>query len=141
VTVYLDASVVVALMMDDDAFSARANAFIRSGKPLLIVSDFAATEFASAISRQVRTGQITSEHAREGFADFDFWSAAETQPAAVTAADLALAQVFLRRLDLPLRTGDAINIAIARRLGASLATFDAKMAASARTLGVAVCDA
>ena len=121
-----------------DVQSARADAFIRSGTPALIVSDFAATEFASAVSRQVRTGEITREQAREGLADFDTWSATQAQPAEATTADIAMAQVFLRRLDLPLRTGDAINIAIALRLGAALGTFDQKMAASARTLGLPV---
>jgi uncharacterized protein len=44
----------------------------------------------------------------------------------------------LRRLDLPLRTADAVNIAIVRRMGATLMTFDEKMAASAKALGVRV---
>ena len=41
-------------------------------------------------------------------------------------------------LDLPLRTPDALNIAIAQRVGADLLTFDHKMAASARSLGTTV---
>ena len=45
---------------------------------------------------------------------------------------------FLRRLDLTLRTPDALHIAIAQRLAAELMTFDQKMAASARALGTAV---
>jgi hypothetical protein len=44
----------------------------------------------------------------------------------------------LRRLDLTLRTPDALNIAIAQRVGATLATFDAKMADAARALGTEV---
>jgi predicted nucleic acid-binding protein len=47
-------------------------------------------------------------------------------------------EVFLRRLDLALRTPDAINIAMAQRLGATLVTFDKKMAAAARSIGTAV---
>lgn len=45
---------------------------------------------------------------------------------------------ILRRLDLNIRTGDALNIAIAQRLEATLATFDGKMAENARALGVPV---
>ena len=56
----------------------------------------------------------------------------------MTPGDLAAATVFLRRLDLPLRTPDALHIAIAQRVGAMLVTFDRQMAASARTLGSAV---
>jgi predicted nucleic acid-binding protein len=42
------------------------------------------------------------------------------------------------RLDLTLRTPDAIHIAIARRLDATLVTFDQRMATNARALGMAV---
>ena len=42
----------------------------------------------------------------------------------------------MRRLDL--RTGDALNIAIAQRIGALLVTFDDEMAVNARLLGIAV---
>ena len=52
------------------------------------------------------------------------------------AADIRAAGAFFRRVDLTLRTGDAINIAIAQRMRALLVTFDQKMAATARILGV-----
>jgi len=56
----------------------------------------------------------------------------------IIAADIARAATFLRRLDLILRTPDAIHIAIAERIGATLVTFDRQMAAAARALGMAV---
>jgi uncharacterized protein len=140
VTVYLDASVLVSLLTSD-ASSARADTFVRTNPVPLIISDFAGTEFCSAIARRVRTSELTEPQARKVLAEFDSWSATEAGRAEMNATDIGAAQSFLRRLDLPLRTGDAINIAIAQRLGAMLATFDGKMAASARTLGVAVCDA
>jgi hypothetical protein len=52
--------------------------------------------------------------------------------------DIAAATTYLRRLDLPLRTPDAIHIAIALRIGATLVTFDRQMAVSARSLGSTV---
>jgi len=57
VSVYLGASVLVALLMVD-ALTARADAFFRANTPVLIVSDFTAIEFASAVARRVRTGAI-----------------------------------------------------------------------------------
>jgi hypothetical protein len=54
------------------------------------------------------------------------------------AADLKTAEAFLRRVDLTLRTGDAINIAIAQRMRALLVTFDQKIATTARILAVPV---
>jgi len=54
------------------------------------------------------------------------------------SANINAAAAFLRRLDLALRTGDAINIAIVQRIGADLLTFDGQMSAGARALGVTV---
>ena len=136
-SVYLDASALVALF-PDDPFASRANAFLKQNSLLLNVSDFAAAEFASVISRHVRTRDITAEEARQAFSSFHAWTARVTQRVETTAADIAAADAFIRRLDLPLRASDAINIAIAQRLDAAIATFDDKMAACARALGTAV---
>ena len=136
-SVYLDASVLVALVMVD-ALTARADAFFRANTPVLIVSDLAAAEFASAVRRRVRTGDITSDEAHRGFSAFDMWTARATLREEMVTADVRAAGAFLRRLDLSLRTADALNIAIAQRIRAALVTFDQRMAASARALGVQV---
>jgi hypothetical protein len=44
VSVYVDASVLVALFTDD-ALAIRADGFLRTRSPVVIVSDFAAAEF------------------------------------------------------------------------------------------------
>jgi len=137
VNLYLDASVVVALLTKD-AFTSRAESYIRANAPVLVVSDFAAAEFASVIARRLRVREITEPIARVVFVEFDAWVIRSTEHADTTTADVIAAAGALRRLDLPLRTADAVNIAIARRIGATLMTFDEKMAASAKALGVVV---
>lgn len=135
-SIYLDASILVALFADD-ALSERADAFLRSTAPVtVLVSDFAGAELASAIARRVRMGELSADDARIAFANFDAWSARAAMRVETAPADVAAAAAFLRRLDLTLRTPDALNIAIAQRLSATLATFDIKMAASAAALGV-----
>jgi predicted nucleic acid-binding protein len=136
VSLYLDTSVLVALFMVD-ALTARADELLRAATPVLIVSDFTAAEFASAVARRVRTGEVAAEEARQGFATFDAWTERAAQREQTSPEDVAAAQSFLRRLDLNL-SGDAVNIAIARRSGADLATFDRGMAAGARALGLIV---
>ncbi len=135
--VYLDASVLVALFTID-LFSVRAATMLATQLPELLVSDFAAAEFASAVSRRVRTRNLTVEEARSAFTSFDAWLGRIAQRVDSTPQDIAAAASYLRRLDLNLRTPDAINIAIADRLGATLATFDDGMATAANNLGVAV---
>lgn len=136
-TVYLDTSVIVPLFMDE-AFSSRSHDFLRSRAPVCLVSDFAAAEFSSALARRVRMGELIVDRARIAFGLFDDWMPRAAQQVETAATDISAAAAFIRRLDLPLRTPDALHIAIARRMGASLVTFDDGMAAAARILGVAV---
>ena len=139
-SVYLDASILVALFTSD-ALTARADTFLRKNPSVLIVSDFAAAEFSSVIARHVRTKDITKDNARLVFSNFDTWTARTTQRAPIGTADIIAAEVLLRRFDLALRTPDALNIATAQRMGAMLATFDSKMAAAARAIGTEVATA
>lgn len=134
---YLDASVLVALFTND-ALTVRADALLRAHKPIVLVSDFATAEFASAVSRRVRMAELTNEEAQIVFSNFDAWTARAAQFVETCSSDVKAAEAFLRRLDLTLRTPDALNIAIAQRVAATLATFDEKMAASARALGTTV---
>jgi predicted nucleic acid-binding protein len=140
VSVYLDASVLVALFTNDP-FTARAETFLRAEPLVVIVSDFSAAEFSSVIARHVRTKDIRKDDARIVFSNFDTWTARTTQRAPISAADIIAAEILLRRLDLALRTPDAINIAMAQRMGATLVTFDKKMAVAARSIGAVVAKA
>ena len=120
---YLDASVLVAVLTVEP-FSERADRFVRDHPIGLIISDFAAAEFASAIARRVRMREVTVDDARSDLSAFDSWAARSVQLIEVTVKDVALATAFLRRLDLTLRTPDAIHIAIAQRINATLGALD-----------------
>ena len=135
--IYLDASVLVALFTNDP-FSARADAFLRTEAPTVAISDFAAAEFASAVARRVRMAALTVGEARTAFAALDLWVARAARRIETSPADIDAATGFLRRLDLTLRTPDAINIAIAERTSSILMTFDTKMSDNAKALGLAV---
>ena len=69
---------------------------------------------------------------------FDTWMTRAGGRREITTADIEAADQILRRLDVNLRTPDALHIAIARRLDATLVTLDRGMAAAARALGMAV---
>lgn len=137
VSIYLDASVIVALFTEDH-FTDRATALLASSASAVIVSDFAALEFSSVIARFVRTRSFSAEQARAVLSNFDAWSERACQRVVTDGAVISRAEAFLRRMDTPLRTADAINIAIAESLSASLMTFDDKMSAAARLLGVSL---
>jgi predicted nucleic acid-binding protein len=140
VRLYLDTSVLVAILIKDP-FTGRAYQYLNATTPGLIVSDFAAAELASAVARRVRMRELTIAAARKAFITFDGLAPRTVERIETSPADIKNAEAFLRRLDLPLRAPDALNIAIARRMGASLMTFDDKMAASAKMLGVEIAPA
>jgi uncharacterized protein len=137
VRVYLDASVLVALVTED-VHSLAADAYFRDASVIMIVSDFAAAEFASAIGLRVRAGEYDVDLGRTHFVELDRWVSSSAEQVEVTASDVQAAAGYLRRLDTTLRTPDALNIAIAMRLSAALATFDRRMANAARQLGAQV---
>lgn len=138
-SVYLDASILVPLIVPD-AHSARADAFIDSQPRDLVLSDFAAAEFASAVARLVRMSELRPDEARTAFVTFDSWSAMAARRVATDSDDARLAESLLRGLDVPLSTPDVLNLAMAQRLGCDLATFDTKMAMVAKKLGLTVLD-
>jgi len=137
VSLYLDASVLVALFVIDPV-STRAAAFLSAHPSIVIISDFGAAEFSSAVARRVRTGDLTREDGQLAFLNFDAWTARAASREEITAADIGAADRILRRLDVNLRAPDAIHIAVTQRVQAMLVTFDRSMAASARTLGEGV---
>lgn len=136
-SVYLDASVIVALFVED-SLSPRADTCLRSIDDIVLVSDFAAAEFASAVARRVRMGEVGEQDAATAFANFDIWTGRATARIETVHADMIAAAAMLRRLDLTLRTPDALNLAIAQRTSSDLATFDVRMADSANALGMRV---
>jgi hypothetical protein len=136
---YLDTNTIIGLLTNDP-LTPRVNALVRQGFGPVIISDFAAAEFSGVIGRKMRTGVITRQYALDALAALDQLSVRVSR-VRLEADDIPRADGFLRRLDLPLQTPDAIHIAIAQRLGATLVTFDRRMATAARMLGLAVAGA
>jgi hypothetical protein len=136
---YLDASVLLPTLIAEPATEAVYDCLGADDHELLI-SDFAAAEVASALSRLVRMALLTDADASARLADFDAWRAAISSPVDIAESDARLAYIYARHFDLGLRAPDALHLAIARRLNATLVTLDRRLATAARQLGVAVED-
>ena len=136
-SLYLDTSVIVPLFLAD-RFASRALVLIGSQPTEAFVSDFASAEFASTLGNRIRMKLLSVDQARVALANFDTWIAANVLRIEIMPSDIRLAETFLRRLDLRLRTPDALHIAVAQRLNSDLATFDTRMAESAAALGMKV---
>ncbi len=136
-TVYLDASAILPTLINE-ASSAAVDQFIFVNEDPLVISEFAAAEVASALSRLVRTGLLTLDDARDRLEDFDAWRAASATGLDFQAADLRLAHVFVRRFNLGLRAPDALHAAVCRRENLTLITLHKRLAAAAEALGLRV---
>ena len=134
---YLDASVLLPTLVVEQT-SAAVDEFLLARANDLIVSDFAAAEVASALSRLVRMDRLTTTEAAYRLANFDDWRAGATEPADMDAHDCRLANSYVRRFELKLRAPDALHAAICRRLDLRLVTLDRQVAAAARELGIDV---
>jgi uncharacterized protein len=137
VSVYLDASVLVPRLVDEPHTGA-VDEYLASNSEALLISDFAAAEVASALSRLVRMRLLAIADASSALNDFEIWRATRSSSVDVQPADARLAYAYVRRFDLKLLAPDALHLAIARRSGATLLTLDSRLADAARELGTPV---
>ncbi len=136
-TLYLDASAIVPTLIEE-ASTAALDDFLAVADDPMVVSDFAAAEVVSAVSRLVRMLLTTRRAADELLGEFDDWRASATTSVEFSEADFRVANLFVRRFDLGLRAPDALHTAICRRANLTLVTLDRKLADAARALGVRV---
>ena len=135
---YLDTNVLVSLI-SPDPLTPRAEAMLEQRpEARLLVSDFGRAEFVSALRRRVRTGEMSEASAHRCFGNLDRWTTEFTVRVDLLSIDVAAADALLRRMDLTIRTPDALHVVMARRLDAPLATFDGQLAAAARLVGIEV---
>ena len=134
---YLDTSVILPTLIAEPA-TETVYGFLGAYEQELLISDFAAAEVASALSRLIRMAMLTDADASARLADFDAWRAAMSMPVDIGPSDARLAYIYVRRFDLGLRASDALHLAITRRLDATLITLDRRLATAAREMGIAV---
>ncbi len=130
--VYLDASVIVASVLDETN-SASAVELIDRYIDTVITSDLAMAE----VSRRSPAGcaWVNSPKTSPGGCSASrHRRVPDRRHAPITPTDIRDADRLIRRLDLKLRAPDAIHLAVAARLEATLLTFDAGLADAARVL-------
>lgn len=132
---YLDASVLMPLVVEE-ASSVLIEQKLSVHDGGLAVSEYAAAETASGISRLVRMNQLDSATATAALADFDAWRLGSTAPIDLEGGDIRLAHLLVRRFETKLRVGDAVHLALCQRLGTMLVTLDNGLATAAGLLGI-----
>lgn len=133
---YLDASIIASLLFKEPT-SDRVLTAVRSFGSGTLVSDFAAAEVASAVSKRLRMGLDNETTATTRLAEFDAFRSELSAAAPLDAEDISSAEQLVRTFELKLRTPDAIHAAVCLRHNYQLATLDTGLADAARALGVA----
>lgn len=132
---YLDTSVLVALYLPEPG-SPKAQMFCAGPEPAAI-SALTEVEFHSALSRRARAGELSRDDALKVVSNFKVHLDDRLyQITPVAPRDYALARDWLGTFRTPLRTLDAIHLAVTFSNGFIVVTADRILAESARHFGV-----
>jgi uncharacterized protein len=135
-TLYLDTSLLVAALTNE-AETARAQTWLsEQAADSLAISEWVTTEFSSALSVKLRSGQIEPGHRAEALAMFTRLTADSFAVLPISGSQFRTAARFADQYALGLRAGDALHLAICADHGATLCTLDRRLGAAGPALGV-----
>ncbi len=135
--IYLDTSVVAPFYWQEQLSDTVQT--LLGNESEVALSQLVEVELFSALSRRVRMGEISQDQAGaiaerfETHVDYGFYTRLP-----VEGLHYSLAKEWIRRFDTPLRTLDALHLAIASSQGICLITADRGLAGSAEAFGVEV---
>ncbi|MGL5115739.1 MAG: type II toxin-antitoxin system VapC family toxin [Beijerinckiaceae bacterium] len=133
--IYLDTSVVVSALTTE-ALSTASRRWIAAQEPgTLAISLWVATEFHSAIGVKVRSRQISRENGLAAAEAFSQLVDKHCVTLLIVDSSYAAASAFLRKIELGLRAGDALHIAIAQAHDVAICTMDRRMYDAAMSFG------
>jgi predicted nucleic acid-binding protein len=135
--IYLDTSFLTPLFREE-ATSEKVAAFLaRQTAGSLAVSKWAAVEFASLTSRDVRMNTLTASQGKRLIAEFDAMVASSLVVLIPSAKDFDLAQEYVAHFATQLRGPDALHLAVAHNNKMEfVATLDNGMLAAAKKLKI-----
>ena len=134
--IYVDTSVIVPLLTTEPKTDT-VTAWFASLDGTPACADWLLTEFHSALSIKVRTGQITEIDAKRVRKEFEILAEGGVQLIPVSRSAFKHAAKMVQQHQHGLRSGDSLHLAVALELEAShMATLDSTLAASAKRNGI-----
>lgn len=131
---YIDTSVLVAYYCPEPGSEAAQRA-VHDGKP--DISALTEVEFFSALATKVRIGDLPNAQADRVLAMFERHVAGGCYRMLPIGSDqFGLARQWIGRRAVPLRTLDALHLAVAASASVTLVTADAVLARAAECFGV-----
>lgn len=134
--IYVDTSVIVPLLTTEPKTEA-VTAWFAGMRDTPICSDWLLTEFSSAISIKLRTGQITEANTKRVRKEFELLVDGGLKIVPVSRDAFRQASKMAQHHQHGLRSGDSLHLAVALELGAShMSTLDTTLAANAKRNGM-----
>lgn len=134
--IYVDTSVIVALLTVEPRTQS-VTAWYAGLNDTPTGSDWLLTEFSSALSIKLRTGQISEVNAKRVRKEFALMADGGLRIAPVSRGAFGHAAEMVKLHEHGLRAGDALHLAVALELGAShMATLYGTLAANAKRHGI-----
>jgi predicted nucleic acid-binding protein len=136
--IYVDTSALVPAFIREPKSEA-VLAWIETSGERLVVSEWAIAEFSSAAAIKVRTGEIAAAMAKQARARFLDFAQDHCSIAVPQRAQFRRAAELAGDVNLKLRAGDALHLAIAEASKVQgILCLDETMGAGARTIGLNV---
>jgi len=136
--IYLDTSVAVSLMVPEPG-TADVKPWFAGLSEIPVSGDWLLTEFNSAISIKVRSGELSEVNAKAVRKEFEMLAASGLRIVPVSRSAFRDAADLAKQHGHRLRAGDALHLAVAREIDAkSIATLDTVMSSNAKRLKMKV---
>jgi uncharacterized protein len=133
---YIDTPVWVASIVEESKSNDVRAWLLQTAPEEIAVSDWVVTEFSSALSVKVRTGQIDVEQQAAALVAFTTTVTESLYVLPILAGHFRTAARFANNHFSGLRAGDALHLAVARDYGATVCTLDKTLATAGPMFGI-----
>ena len=134
---YGDNCVLLSLLLGDSGYTDSERWLINQGDQTLWISHWVLLEVGGVIATCVRRGQLTAEQAQTIRSEFESFRQERLTLIEPRGTDFLQARQWLERcLHLPLRSGDALHLALAQRQQLTVVSADRALARCAESLGL-----
>ena len=136
---YLDSCVLLSLFLADSGFAESERWLLAQGETALWISHWVLLEVAGVMASCVRRGQLTPERADAIAREFEVFRQERLCLLEPRGSDFLQAREWLEpRHQLPLRSGDALHLALARRHRLTVVSADRVLGRCAAALGLPI---